>query len=256
MTMKTVFITGATSGIGMEFARIFAKKGYRLILTGRRKERFSEIKNKVGTECLTFSADLSDEDECRRLLEKIRNERIDIFINNAGFGTAGSFLDTDIEKEIKMIKVNDVAMHYLFKNILKKMVEQGSGTIVNVASSAGLLPAGPYMATYYASKAYVASLTKAVSRELKENRSSVYVCCLCPGPVDTEFSSNADVTFSLKGITARKCVKECIRGMRKHQTVIIPTIGMRCAIFFGHFLPEKILIGIIGSQQKKKIKNA
>ena len=81
MTMKTVFITGATSGIGMEFARIFAKKGYRLILTGRRKERLSEIKNRVGTECLTFSADLSDEDECRRLLEKIRNERIDIFIN-------------------------------------------------------------------------------------------------------------------------------------------------------------------------------
>ena len=237
----------------MEFAKKFAKKGYRLILTGRRTERLLEIKNKVGTECLTLEADLSDEDECRRLLEKIKQEKIDIFINNAGFGTAGSFLETDVDKELKMIKVNDVAMHYLFKTILQRMAKQGRGTIVNVASSAGLLPAGPYMATYYASKAYVTSLTKAVARELKEKGSKVYVCCLCPGPVDTEFNANADVTFALKGITAKQCVEECLKGMKKRKTVIIPTVRMKLAILFGHFVPEQILIDLTGRQQKKKI---
>lgn len=250
--MKTAFITGATSGLGAEFARRYAKEGYRLILTGRRTQRLSALKEELGTECLIITADVSDEAKCKELLNDIADEEIDVFINNAGFGTAGSFFETSLEKEISMVKVNDIAMHILFKGMLAKMHKQGHGTILNVASSAGLFPAGPYMSTYYASKAYVTSLTKGVAHELKEIGSSVYVACLCPGPVDTEFNANADVTFSLKGISAERCVDECLKGMRKKKTVIIPTLRMKVATFGARLLPESFVIGMTAGQQKKK----
>ncbi|MBR4356376.1 MAG: SDR family oxidoreductase [Butyrivibrio sp.] len=250
--MKTAFITGATSGLGAEFARRYAKEGYRLILTGRRTQRLSALKEELGTECLIITADVSDEAKCKELLNDIADEEIDVFINNAGFGTAGSFLETSLEKEISMVKVNDIAMHILFKGMLAKMHKQGHGTILNVASSAGLFPAGPYMSTYYASKAYVTSLTKGVAHELKEIGSSVYVACLCPGPVDTEFNANADVTFSLKGITAERCVDECLKGMRRKKTVIIPTLRMKAATFGARLLPESFVIMMTAGQQKKK----
>lgn len=250
--MKTAFITGATSGLGAEFARRYAKEGYRLILTGRRTQRLSALKEELGTECLIITADVSDEAKCKELLNDIADEEIDVFINNAGFGTAGSFLETSLEKEISMVKVNDIAMHILFKGMLAKMHKQGHGTILNVASSAGLFPAGPYMSTYYASKAYVTSLTKGVAHELKEIGSSVYVACLCPGPVDTEFNANADVTFSLKGISAERCVDECLKGMRRKKTVIIPTLRMKAATFGARLLPESFVIMMTAGQQKKK----
>ena len=251
--MKTAFITGATSGIGMEFAKVFASKGYRLILTGRRTERLEELKKKLKTECLIITADLSDESRCRALIDEVADESIDVFINNAGFGASGSFLETDLEKEVSMLKVNDLAMHILFKGILKKMHRRGRGCIVNVASSAGLFSGGPYMAAYYASKAYAASLTKSVAHELKEKNSRVYVCCLCPGPVDTEFNENADVSFSLKGISAKRCVRECLAGMSKRQTVIIPTLWMKLAVWGWKFLPDSFSLKVVAHQQKKKL---
>ncbi|MBR6224083.1 MAG: SDR family oxidoreductase [Lachnospiraceae bacterium] len=251
--MKTVLITGATSGIGKEFAGVYAKRGYRLLLTGRRIDRLNKMKAKIGDNCRVIEADLSDEDQCLRLLQDINDEKIDIFINNAGFGTAGNFLETDLSKEINMIKVNDIAMHILFKGILQKMERENGGTILNVASSAGLLPAGPFMATYYATKSYVVSLTKAVACELNEKGGKTYVCCLCPGPVDTEFNENADVVFALKGISAKKCVALCLAGMKKQKTVIIPTLRMKLALGFQHFIPEKLLIKMVSGQQKKKV---
>ena len=251
--MKTAFITGATSGLGAEFARKYAEQGYKLILTGRRTQRLIALKAELDCECRIITADISDEDQCKKLLTDISDEKIDVFINNAGFGTAGNFLETDLEKEISIIKVNDVAMHILFKGILKKMNKQGFGTILNVASSAGLLPGGPYMATYYASKAYVVSITRAVARELKELGSKVHVCCLCPGPVDTEFNENADVTFALNGISAKRCVSECLKGMDKKKTVIVPTHRMKAAMFFGKLVPDALMVAMTGGQQKKKL---
>ncbi len=251
--MKTAFITGATSGIGMEFARALAKEGYGLILTGRRTQRLNELQQELSTQCRIIAADLADEAQCRKLLDDVSDTKIDVFINNAGFGTVGSFLETDLDKEIAMIKVNDIAMHILLKGVLKKMQARGSGSIINVASSAGLLPGGPYMAAYYASKSYVVSMTKAVATELKELGSSVYVGCLCPGPVDTEFNRNADVAFALKGISAAQCVKECLAGMKKGKTVIVPTLKMKLAVASQRLVPEGLLLKITGRQQRKKI---
>ena len=213
---KTVWITGASSGIGREFARRYARLGFRLILTARRTDRLealaAELTVKYNTFCRILPADLEQESECARLCEALADERLDIFINNAGFGVCGSFLETSGEKELSMAKVNVLAMHQLFKFAVKKMEAQGFGTVLNVASSAGLLPGGPYMAGYYATKAYVVSLTRGVAEELREQHSPVYVCALCPGPVDTEFNDRADVVFALQGIRPEFCVEEAMRG--------------------------------------------
>ena len=188
---KTIWITGASSGIGQEFARRYAKLGCRLILTARRTDRLEALAAKLGTPCRILPADLAKEEDCQRLFKELEGETIDIFINNAGFGVCGSYLETDDAREEEMIRVNVEAMARLFRFAVRRMHAAGGGTILNVASSAGLLPGGPYMAGYYASKAYVVSLTRGVARELQELHSPVYVCALCPGPVDTEFNDRA-----------------------------------------------------------------
>ena len=254
---KTVWITGASSGIGQEFARRYAKMGCRLILTARRRERLdqlaAELLAKYNTFCRVLPADLARESECTRLCEELAEERIDIFINNAGFGVCGSYLETDAAREEEMIKVNVAAMARLFHFAVRKMDAAGGGTILNVASSAGLLPGGPYMAGYYASKAYVVSLTRGVAEELRENRSPVYVCALCPGPVNTEFNDRAGVVFALKGITPEFCVEEALLGMMHHKTVIVPSAFMRLCTGVQKLLPTPLLMPIVARQQKKKL---
>ncbi|MBR0385394.1 MAG: SDR family NAD(P)-dependent oxidoreductase, partial [Erysipelotrichaceae bacterium] len=190
---RTVLITGASSGIGRCFAEAYARQNCRLILCGRNTDALEELSRQLNTECTVIPGNLSEEDQCFQLLKQLEDNRIDIFINNAGFGAAGRFTEIPLEKELEMVRVNDLAQHILFKGILQKMQQQDSGTILNVASSAGLFPGGPYMAAYYASKAYMASLTRSVAQELKETGSNVYVCALCPGPVDTQFNNRADV---------------------------------------------------------------
>ena len=250
--MKTALITGASSGIGREFARQYAAKGYRLILTARRKDVLVALSSELDTECVIMTADLSDETQCLKLLDDLKEEQIDVLVNNAGFGLAGDFLHSDLQRELSMIKVNDIALHILLKGILQNMDKRGEGTIINVCSSAGLIPGGPYMATYYASKSYAVSLTRAVVQELKEAGSDVYVCALCPGPVDTDFNRNAGVTFSLKGITAKQCVSECLKEMEKKKTIIVPSVTMKLAMVFSKLVPTSLLVKITGHQQKKK----
>ena len=144
---KTIWITGASSGIGREFARRYAAMGCRLILTARRADRLQALAKELhaahGTECRIETADLSRAEECSRLCEVLADEHIDIFINNAGFGVCGSILETEEAREEEMIQVNVAAMARLFRAVVRKMHAQGGGTILNVASSAGLLPGGP-----------------------------------------------------------------------------------------------------------------
>ncbi len=251
--MKTALITGATSGIGYEFAKRLANRGYGLIVVGRRIERLEELKNQLDVPVEVIGADLNSEENCYKLLEQVSDKQIDLFINNAGFGLCGKFTETDVQREVSMVKVNDIAMHILFKGILQQMEKQGRGQILNVASSAGLLPAGPYMATYYATKAYVTSLTRAVDRELKETGSGVKVCALCPGPVDTEFNDTANVVFALKGISVEECVKEALKGLDKGKTIIVPSLRMKLAMLSMRFLPTSLLVKITAGQQKKKM---
>jgi hypothetical protein len=261
-------ITGASSGIGACFARRFWEEGYSLILVARRADRLQELKaelcvkrqeedgaeNQPGAQnVIVIPTDLSKTEHVEALFEKIRDKRLSIFINNAGFGDCGNFCDTDAGKDMSMIDVNVKAMHLAMKLALRRMQKQGNGYILNVASSAGLLPGGPYMATYYATKAYVASLTRAVACELKESGSRIYVGALCPGPVDTEFNSVANVEFALKGISAEECVDYAVAQMKKRKTVIIPTAGIKLAVFGGKIFPSELVVRMTAHQQRKKL---
>lgn len=246
-------VTGASSGLGVEFARQLAAKGYKLILTARREERLMALASELKTECEIIPADLSSTEECLKFFEKIAQKPIDIFINNAGFGDCNSFLDGDLEKELAMIDVNVKAMHILCKLMLKKFQKESRGYLLNVASSAGLLPAGPYMATYYATKAYMASLTQAAAEELKEQQSVVYVGVLCPGPVNTEFNAVANVEFALPGISAEDCVRYTLQQMAKRQVVIVPTLLMKASTTLGHIVPRPLAVKITSGQQKRKL---
>jgi hypothetical protein len=281
-----VLVTGASSGLGACFARRFWAEGYSLILVARRIDRLQELKAELcasggaGNACdqaklqdegscgeqdgitnclgeqnvIIISTDLSKTENVESLFEKIRDKKIRIFINNAGFGDCGYFWDTEAQKEMSMIDVNVKAMHLAMKLALRRMQKQGRGFILNVASSAGLLPGGPYMATYYATKAYVTSLTRAVACELKESGSRIYVGALCPGPVDTEFNSVANVEFALKGISAEECVDCAVAQMKKRKTIIVPTTRMKLAISCGKFLPSDLVVQIAARQQRKKFR--
>ena len=209
MKKSYAVITGASSGIGMAFARQLAAEGYRLVLVARREDRLQELAQelqKKGTESIVISADLSQKEACYHLMQQIEKLPVGILINDAGFGDCGSFLETDADKEMQMIDVNVKAMHLLMKLMLRRMEKQEGGYILNVASSAGLLPAGPYMAAYSATKAYIASLTRAVALELKQRGSRVYVGALCPGPVNTEFNAVANVEFEIGRASCRERV--------------------------------------------------
>ena len=172
-------VTGASSGIGRDIARYLSEMGYDVIATATREDKLLELKNELQTDVKIIATDLSLEENVYKLYENVKDEDIDILINDAGFGVFGEFTKTDLECEISMIKVNDIAMHILMKLFLKDMVSRNSGYILNVCSMAGFMP-GPLMAGYYASKAYMLSLTRSVYAELKKSNSNVHISALCP----------------------------------------------------------------------------
>ena len=216
---KFAVITGASSGIGAEFARQLSARGYNLLLVARRADRLEKLSDQLTTVCEIFTADLSKKSECLRLVKTLEGRRVDLFINKIG----------------------------------QQLYKQGFGALLNVGSCAGLMPAGPYMATYYATKAYVVSLTSALAQELREARSPVYVGCLCPGPVNTEFNAVANVEFALRGITPEYCVRCALDGMARRKTVIVPNPVVAAGMTLGRFLPRPVYIKIAAHQQRKKL---
>ncbi|MCR5451618.1 MAG: SDR family oxidoreductase [Lachnospiraceae bacterium] len=248
-----VLITGASSGIGRQFAIEYSKRDYIPILVARREERLKKLKRKLWGKSHIIVADITREEDVDRIFNIIEDIPIEIFINNAGFGLAGDYEDTALDREKSMIDLNITAFHVMFKRMLLKMEAQGRGTILNVASSAGLFPGGPYMATYYATKSYVSSLTSGVSEELRQKHSNVYVAALCPGPVDTEFNKVAGVTFALDGMTAFKCVRWALLEMKLRRTIIIPGFAMKLAAFGIRLIPRRLMLFIVSGQQKKKL---
>lgn len=250
---KLAVITGASSGMGAEFARQLSKMGYDLLLIARRQERLAELAANLETKADIFVCDVGKEEDCKSLLEYVGDRKVDVFINNAGFGDCGYFTETDLDKELNMIDVNVRALHYLMKGMLRKMEAYNDGYLLNIASSAGILPGGPYMATYYATKAYVRSISLAVNQELREANSNIYAGCLCPGPVNTEFSQNANVEFTLKGISAEYCVSYAIKQMFKRQPMIVPSAQLKAVALFNRICPLRLALKLTSRQQRKKL---
>ena len=234
-------VTGASSGIGREFARQLSAQGYDLILTARRTPRLEELQRELKTKSRIVTADLSEEKKCFDLYEQTKGEEVDVLINCAGFGVFGPFLETDLKRELRMADVNIRAVHILTKLFCRDFVKRGSGYILNVASSAAFQP-GPLLSSYYASKAYVLRLTEAVAEELRRSGSRVVVSALCPGPVETEFDDVADVKFSMKGLSPQKVASYALDGLFAGKTVIVPGAAMKAAHFFERFLPEHVVV--------------
>ena len=246
-------ITGASSGIGRDMAEILSAKGYDLILVARRLDRLEQLKQKLKTNVTIISADLSDEKACIGLYEQVKEEKIDVLINNAGFGLFGAFDTTDLHEELRMLDTNIRAVHILTKLFLIDMKARDSGYILNVASSAAFQP-GPLLSSYYASKSYVLRLTQAIYEELRRTGSGVHISALCPGPVHTEFDSVANVKFSVKGLESRDVAAYALTQMFKGKLVIVPGTMMKLAHFFGRFISDKQMLKIAYLMQKRKDK--
>lgn len=244
-------ITGASSGMGRDMARILDKKGYDLILVARRLDKLEELKKELQNTVTLYSFDLSKIENCYKLYENVKDENINIVINNAGFGLFGEFISTDLERELNMVDLNIKSLHVLTKLFLKDFVKKDSGYLFNVASSAAFEP-GPLMATYYATKAYVFHLTEAIYEELRHKKSHVYVGCFCPGPVNTEFNQVANVKFGLKGLDSNKASSYAIKKMFQRKRIVVPGIIMKINLWFNRFLPRKLLLrGTYYFQSKK-----
>ena len=241
-------ITGASSGIGRDFARILASKGYDLVLVARDKEKLNSLKEELDTNVKVVTMDLSIENNCKKLYEG--NPNIDLLINNAGFGDCGYFTNTSLDKEINMIQTNITAYHILTKLYLIDMKKEDKGHILNVASIAGFMP-GPLMSTYYATKSYVVRLSEGIREELKKENSNVKISILCPGPVSTNFNKVANVKFYLKERNSFEVAKYAINNLNKFY--IVPGLDIKLARLGAKLFPSNLISKITYMVQKRKL---
>ena len=244
-------ITGASSGMGRDMAKILSQKGYDLILVARDEKKLEEVKKQLKAETKIVVMDISKEENCKKLYEE--NKDIDILINNAGFGDCGHFEETSLDKDIQMIHTNIIAYHILTKLYLKEMIKKDSGKILNVASIAGFIP-GPLMTTYYSTKNYVVRFSESIREELRRKKSKVQISILCPGPVDTNFNKVADVEFALKGLSSEYVAKYAINKFLKGKFYIVPGWKIKLARFGAKLAPASFVAKISYNMQKRKIR--
>ena len=247
-----VLITGASSGIGKDMARVLAKQADELVLVARDVTKLEEVKKELENDAKIeiISKDLSIEENCKEIHNLVQN--VDILINNAGFGDCGNFTKTRLEKDLSMIKTNIIAYHILTKLYLTDMKEKNNGKILNVASIAGFMP-GPLMATYYATKNYVVKLSEAIREELKKEHSKVQISILCPGPVETNFNKVANVDFHLREVNSMDVAKYAIKKLQKGKFYIVPGIDVKIARFGAKIFPTNIISKFAYMAQKRKL---
>lgn len=241
-------ITGATSGIGLELALNFARDHINLVLVARTEEKLLEIKEKVEKDykikVVTITRDLTEEEAPKEIYEELqeRKIRVDFLINNAGFGTFGRLKDTDLETEKDLVKLNVLSLLQMNKLFVPGMVERHFGYVMNVASLAAFMP-GPVMANYYASKAYVLSLSEAMHEEMRKE--GVKVSALCPGPVKTGFQERAQMkkTDSAKAflMEAKKVADIGYIGLWRGKAVIVPGIFEKAVPVLTKIFPRSLI---------------
>ena len=244
-------VTGASSGIGRDMAKVLSSKGYDLVVVARRVELLEELKSELSTNVEIVNLDISKRENCEKLFEEHKD--IDLLINNAGFGLFGKFEQTDLDKEMDMIRTNIDAVHILTKLYVQEMKKRDSGKILNVASIAGFM-VGPLMSGYYATKNYVVALSRAINKELKKEKANVSVSVLCPGPVRTNFNNVAGVKFSLNSLSSDYVAKYAIEQTLKGKEVIIPGFTIKTLNFLNKILPSKFMIEATYHTQKSKEK--
>ncbi len=236
--MKAV-ITGATSGIGRDMARLLAHNGWELILTGRNEAELLRLKTLLSTHTEVIALDLAKENAPFELYNFCKGKDVELLVNNAGFGAFGRFAEVDLKRETDMINVNIRAVHILTKLFLRDFRRKNHGRILNVSSVAGFMT-GPLVSTYYASKSYVTRLSLAIAEELRQEGSNVTVSVLCPGPVSTSFNERAGADFNPSKTTSMEIAKYALEKTLEGKTLIVPGFGVKLGAFAVKFLPHTL----------------
>lgn len=245
---KTALITGASTGFGYEFVKLFVKDSYDLILVARSIDKLEDIKKEFdGIHITVIQKDLTQKSSVKELYSEIKEKglNVDVLVNNAGFGLLGEFHKLDLERQMDMIQLNVSALTELTHYVLQDMKQRGSGKILNVASTAAFQP-GPLMAVYYATKAYVLSLSEALVEELKG--SNITVTTLCPGPSKTNFAKAANIEKTklfAKVMGADVVARIGYNALMKGKRVVITGTLNKFAACASKFLPRSYIAKIV-----------
>lgn len=247
---NTVLITGASSGIGYELAKVFGANKYNLILVSRNTDKLKilaqELIKEHNIRVDVISEDLSKAESAEKLYSKVKelNLEVNILINNAGVGEVGYFHEISMSKDLEMMQLNMVTLTELTKLFSRDMVKRKHGKILNVASTGAFSP-GPYTAVYYATKAYVLSLSEALNKELREH--NVVVSVLCPGATKTNFAKRAGKKDTPIAMDPSKVAKAAYEGLKQNKRIIIPGIENKILVR----LPKNIVSEMNFKNQKK-----
>jgi short-subunit dehydrogenase len=249
MTKGIALITGASAGLGVEFARQLSKRGHALVLVARRKERLAQLAAELGN-ARAIALDLSKSGAAAKLMADVAaaGERVELLVNNAGFGLIGRFAELDPKRERQMIDLNVGAQTELCRAVAPPMIERKSGAILNVASTAAFQP-GPKMAVYFATKAFVLSLSEALHEELKPH--GIKVTCLCPGPTRTEFGDVAGFggngLFDRVAMGAQEVVEAGLKALDKNRAVVVTGWMNKLTAASTRFAPRSVVRKIAGA---------
>jgi short-subunit dehydrogenase len=256
---KTALITGSSSGIGYALAHCFAVNGYNLVLVSRDQQRLErlavELRRKARISVKVIAKDLARPTSPDEIVEQLQREGIDvdILVNNAGFGMHGPFSEADVCEQLRLMQLNIASLTHLSRLLLPGMLRKRAGKILNVASTAAFQP-GPLMAIYYASKAYVLSLSEALANELRGF--GVTVTALCPGPTRTEFQARAGIAHTRlmsSGIMNAETVADIgYRGLMAGKRVVIPGLGNKLLAIAARWAPRAIVLSVVRSMQERR----
>ena len=260
MGKKVALITGASSGIGREFARIHASNGGDLIIIARRKDKLIELKkeleNKYTVKVKVIAKDLTLPEAAIEVYNEVKELgiQVDYLINNAGFGGRGYFHERPMELDLQMIQVNIVTLTILTRLFLPDFVKRDSGKILNVSSTAALMP-GPLQAVYYATKAYVLSFSNAIAQEL--HNTNITVTSLLPGATETEFAKTSDMTNTdlfAKTATPQEVAKKGYNAMLKGELDVVAglTTSQKLTMNMLKFMPKKLMLEQVYKLQQEK----
>ena len=246
---KVALITGASAGLGVEFARQLSARGHRLVLAARRKDRLETLAKELGN-ARAIAIDLSKKDTAAKLIADVdaAGEQVDILVNNAGFGLIGRFADLDAKRLRQMIDLNVGTLTDLCRAVAPQMIARKSGGIINVASTAAFQP-GPKMAVYFATKAFVLHLSEALHEELKSQ--GIKVTCLCPGPTRTEFGDVAGFggngLFDKVAMESATVVEAGLKALDRNHAVVVPGLANKLGAASTRFAPRKVVRKIAGA---------
>jgi short-subunit dehydrogenase len=246
---KVALVTGASAGLGVEFARQLSKRGHRLVLAARRKDRLETLAKELGS-ARAVAIDLSKATAAAKLMADVEanGEVVDLLVNNAGFGLIGRFAELDAKRLRQMIDLNVGVLMDLCRAAAPGMIERKSGGIINVASTAAFQP-GPKMAVYFATKAFVLSFTEALHEELKPH--GIKVSCLCPGPTRTEFGEvagfNGNGMFNHVAMNSPEVVEAGLAGLDKNHAVVVPGWMNKVTAASTRFAPRPVVRKIAGA---------